>query len=92
MGKAYAPFWSSCPVSPHFRTSFVWEADTEKQSFISYQNVIGLIFLERGERVEQLEEFIGEIKARNGRLFGPYWGMGRKGPLPFHWPKPMTIP
>ena len=57
------------------------EAGTEKQNSISYQNITGLIFLERGERVEQQEELTGEIKARSGRLSRAM--LGRTGRVPF---------
>lgn len=58
-----SPFWSSYPVLLVLTLgpALYEKQDTEKQSFISYQNVNGFIFLERGERVEQLEELIGEI-------------------------------
>lgn len=61
--------------------NFVWEAGTEKQSSIFYHNMNILIFLEKGERMEQPEELTREIKARNERVSGAL--LGGTGRAPF---------
>ena len=38
-GRPRSPFLFSYPASPCFRTSSVWEAGTEKQSYLSYQRM-----------------------------------------------------
>lgn len=73
----------SCPAVPLALAlgSFVWEAGTEKQSSVFYQNMNILIFPEKGERVEQPEELAGEIKARNESVSGAM--LGGTGRAPF---------